>query len=70
MKYRKKPVVIEAVELRKDNIKEVEEFIEGHKIKLDRKIEQDKFEDYEHILIKHGGRQIETLEGIMEARTI
>ncbi len=65
-KYRKKPVVIEAIQLRKDNILQIESFIEGKLIQLKLDIERKKFEEYEDIVIKKG-RKIETLEGTMIA---
>ena len=53
-KYRKKPVVIEAVQLSADNILEVERFIEQKEIKLDTSIAQDKFGDYKDSVIRNG----------------
>lgn len=66
MKYRKKPVVIEAVQLSADNILEVERFIEQKEIKLDTSVAQDKFEDYKDN-VRESGRKIDTLEGVMTA---
>ena len=66
-KYRKKPVIIEAIELRPDNIKEVEEFKEGCKIEHKTDIAINKFEDYADNVIKNG-MKINTLEGVMTAQ--
>lgn len=59
-------MVIEAIQLRKDNILQIESFIEGKLIQLKLDIERKKFEEYEDIVIKKG-RKIETLEGTMIA---
>ncbi len=68
-KFRKKPVVIEAIQLKKNHhsIQEVEEFIEGHPLRLESAIAQDKFDDYCATRISDGGRTINTLEGQMKA---
>lgn len=66
MKYRKKPIVIEAVQLKVTNVLEVESFIEDKKIELNNFIDSEKFDAYKHIVIKNG-RQIKTLEGVMTA---
>jgi len=65
-KYRKKPVVVEAVQLSADNILEVERFIGQKEIKLDTSVAQDKFGDYKDSVRKNG-RKIDTLEGVMTA---
>ena len=66
MKYRKKPIIIEAIELRENNILQVEEFIEQKEIKLDNRITSGKFDDFKDI-VRSKGRTIETLEGTMTA---
>ena len=66
MKYRKKPLIIEAIELRDNNILQVEEFIEQKEIKLDNRTASDKFDDFKDI-VRSKGRPIETLEGTMNA---
>jgi len=66
MKYRKLPIVIEAIEFREDNIKQVVEFLEGGLLDLNSTVVQNKFEDYKNKLIKNG-LKIQTLEGEMTA---
>ncbi len=66
-KYRKKPVVVEAIQLSVDNVLEVERFIEQKEIRLDTGAAQDKFEDYKDI-VRRNGRKINTLEGAMTAK--
>jgi len=65
-KYRKKPVVIEAIQLKEGNILEIESFIEGKEIKLESRMEIEKFDEYENI-VRRKGRKINTLEGVMTA---
>lgn len=65
-KYKKKPIVIEAVQLKEDNIREIESFIKGKDIKLESRMEIEKFTQYEDIVLKEG-RKINTLEGTMTA---
>lgn len=65
-KYRKKPVVIEAMQLKEDNILQMEEFIEDKKIEIDGMYASAKFEDYKNTICKKG-RIIKTLEGNMRA---
>ena len=60
MKYRKKPVVIEAVQLTGNNIREAYEFINGP-VDLSHPIANDKWYDYEDI-VKRDGLRIMTLE--------
>lgn len=62
MKYRKKPVVIDAVQLRTNNIKEVLEFL-GQKVELNTSADHDRFDDYCHI-VRTQGMDIKTLEGV------
>lgn len=62
-KYRKKPVVIEAIEWTGENFDHVMNFMQefhGHKLA---------YEDAEEAAIKTGTLHIRTLEGIMEAIT-
>ena len=66
-KYRKKPVVIEAIQLvghRKD-IKEILEFM-GQKVKIESQVCNDKFDDYVNI-VRENGMTIQTLEGKHQA---
>lgn len=65
MKYRKKPVVIEAVQLCKNNIKEVLEFM-GQKVDLNCDMAFQRWEEYCN-LVKEEGLTIHTLEGDMIA---
>lgn len=60
MKYRKKPVVIEAVQMTSDKIKDAYEFIHGPVI-LENSISQDKWHDYEAI-VQRDGMRLKTLE--------
>lgn len=60
--YRKKPVVIKAIQLREDNIKKVYEFIHGAgSIKTDSRIAEDRWQDYENI-VRQEGLRLKTLE--------
>lgn len=67
--YKKKPVVIEAIQLQPnfDTLHKVEEFISGLRIEFENKISSDKFEEYYLGIIGNGGRTIKTLEGEMKA---
>lgn len=70
-KYRKKPVVIEAIKLDglyPSKIKECVEFLEGHTINLSNSYVDDKFWEYCNISEKKGGIIIHTLEGDMLAK--
>ena len=60
MKYRKKPVVIEAIQLKKDNISKVLNFM-GQTVRLPSFQEQERFEQYENSVIENG-MTIHTLE--------
>ena len=67
-KYRKKPVIVEAVKLDglyPSKIKECIEFLEGKVIDLSNPITDDKFYDYCNIVSDNGGITIHTLEGNM-----
>lgn len=66
MKYRKKPVEIQAVQLTTDNIFQVVTFIDGKKPDVKCDIAADKWEDYKRIVINEG-LEIKTLEGVMMA---
>lgn len=68
MKYRKKPVVIEAIQLTGEdsNIKNVLEFI-GQTIDLRHSVSKDKFTEYCDIVRSDNGLTIKTLEGRMKA---
>ena len=65
-KYRKKPIVIEAIKLRTNNIKEVEEFIGDKKIVFNCDMSREKFGEYKDI-VGNKGLKIKTLEGDMIA---
>lgn len=65
MKYRKKPVLIEAKKWNGNNIYEIVSFIENG-IELKSKVDREKFMDYESI-VKKEGLTIRTLEGLMKA---
>ena len=67
MKYRKKPVVIDAIQLTSSNIKEVYEFVYGEKIMLGSDIERDHWDDYEKI-VSLDGMNISTLEDGSDGR--
>lgn len=60
-KYRKKPVVIEAIQLTENNIKECYEIVNNTKVDLSRLIASDKWQDYERIVIEKG-LDVPTLE--------
>ena len=60
MKYKKKPVIIEAIQWNGQNTKQILEFM-GQKVDLSNPIAQDRFYDYE-LSLKNGWK-ITTLEG-------
>lgn len=64
-KYIKKPVEIEAIQLKEDNIIEVFEFLDGANYKETKSVEE--LEDFSQMMLKQGYIEIETLEGIMKA---
>lgn len=66
MRYRKKPVIIKAMQLDKTNIKDVYEFINGP-VELDSYISKEKWLDYENIVIS-GGLRLKTLESHNETQ--
>lgn len=65
--YRKKPVVIEAMQLTESNIFAVTEFIEGRKPDLRSAMAQDKWDDYVAGVKEHG-LTIRTLEDGKDGR--
>jgi hypothetical protein len=67
MKFRKKPVVIEAIELTGEhgNVRQVLEFM-GQSVQLPCRLADDRFEDY-CSMVRTEGLKIKTLEGIMTA---
>lgn len=69
MKYRKKPVEIDAVQLlpNKQSVIEVYEFIHGEgSIILNCQTDRNKFDDYVD-MVSQSGMDIKTLEGIIHA---
>ena len=64
-KFIKKPVEIEAIQLTKDNIIEVFNFLDGANYKETKSSEE--LEDFSKMKLKQGYIEIETLEGIMKA---
>lgn len=64
-KYIKKPVQIEAIQLKEDNIIEVFDFLDGANYKETKSSEE--LEDFNQRMLKQGYIEIETLEGIMKA---
>jgi len=65
--YRKKPVVIDAIQLTDTNIKEVYEFVHSSRLLLKTTIEHDKWSDYEAI-VSLSGMDIPTLEDGADGR--
>lgn len=67
MKYRKKPVVVEAVQLNSadSSIANVLRFV-GQKVELNCSTAHDRFEDY-CSMVRMSGMEIKTLEGNMKA---
>ena len=68
MKYIKRPVEIEALQLTKDNIFQVVTFIDGKKPNVLSDIAADKWEDYKAI-VKSEGLKLKTLESDNETQT-
>ena len=64
-KYVKKPVEIEAIQLKEDNIIEVFDFLDEANYKETKSTEE--LEDFNQRMLKQGYIEIETLEGIMKA---
>lgn len=63
-KYIKKPVEIEAIQLKEDNIIEVFDFLDGANYKETKSTEE--LEDFNQRMLKQGYIKIKTLEGIMK----
>ena len=64
-KYVKKPVEIEAIQLKEDNIIEVFDFLDETNYKETKSAEE--LEDFSQMMLKQGYIEIETLEGMMIA---
>ena len=64
-KYIKKPVEIEAIQLKEDNIIEVFDFLDEANYKETKSSEE--LEDFSKAMLKQGYIEIETLEGMMKA---
>lgn len=64
-KYIKKPVKIEAIQLKEDNIIEVFDFLDEANYKETKSTEE--LEDFNQRMLKQGYIEIKTLEGIMKA---
>ena len=64
-KYVKKPVQIEAIQLKEDNIIEVFDFLDEANYKETKSTEE--LEDFNQRMLEQGYIEIETLEGIMKA---
>ena len=64
-KYVKKPVEIEAIQLKEDNIIEVFDFLDGANYKETKSTEE--LKDFSQMMLKQGYIEIKTLEGIMKA---
>ncbi|QYC52369.1 hypothetical protein [Fusobacterium phage FNU_1P] len=64
-KYVKKPIQIEAIQLKEDNIIEVFDFLDEANYKEIKSAEE--LEDFSQMMLKQGYIEIETLEGIMKA---
>jgi hypothetical protein len=65
-KYRKKPVVIEAIQWDGENLGEVTKFTSGKLPELTNRIDFEKWDDYKRI-VEEEGLKIKTLEGTMRA---
>ena len=64
-KYVKKPVEVKAIQLTKENIIEVFDFLDGANYKETKSVEE--LEDFSQRMLKQGYIEIETLEGYMKA---
>ena len=62
MKYRKKPVVIEALQWNGENLRQIRTFIDGKEPITDRAVAVDAWDRYEN-MIARDGLIIRTLEG-------
>lgn len=69
MKYRKKPVTIEALQLTEKNILQVYRFINGEdSVKLNCNMANDRWEDYKNICKENGGLRLKTMESDNETQ--
>lgn len=66
MKFKKKPVEIEAVQWNGDNLFEVYSFMKNYSPDIMSNLKLDKWQDYEDI-VRIKGLKIQTLEGEMSA---
>jgi hypothetical protein len=66
MKYTKKPVEIEAIQLTKENLFGVVEFIDGNKPVISSSMAGQRWDEYEDLIYTQGFLIIETLEGDMK----
>lgn len=66
-KFRKKPVVIEAIQLTESNIRDVYEIVYDQVVETPTRLDQEKWEHYRHIVIKDG-MNIPTLEDGADGR--
>ena len=64
-KYIKKPIKIEAIQLKEDNIIEVFDFLDEANYNETKSTEE--LEDFNQRMLKQGYIEIKTLEGIMKA---
>lgn len=64
-KYVKKPVEIEAIQLKEDNIIEVFDFLDEANYKETKSAEE--LENFSQMILKQGYIEIETLEGYVKA---
>ncbi|MFA1745778.1 hypothetical protein ACDQ58_12700 [Fusobacterium animalis] len=64
-KYIKKPVQIEAIQLKEDNIIEVFDFLDGANYKETKSAEELQY--FSKAMLEQGYIEIETLEGMMKA---
>ena len=64
-KYVKKPIEVESIQLTKENIIEVFDFLDGANYKETKSVEE--LEDFSQRMLKQGYIEIETLEGYMKA---
>ena len=62
MRYTKKPIEIEAIQLRADNIFQCTAFIDGKAPDIRSPYASDKWDDYKNIIIENGGIDFKTLE--------
>jgi hypothetical protein len=65
--YIKKPIAIEAIQLRAHNIFQCTAFIDGVKPDIRTQHAGEKFDEYKELVIEAGGIELQTLEGTMKA---